>query len=89
MLHGGQESPRPGLGLELRPATGRWRGGAVRGRVVALDAGDRVELALVPVRAAERLDRPGVVQERVRVAEARLKLNTYAISGWPSPSLSM
>jgi len=35
------------------------------------DTGDRVELAAVPVRAAERQDRPGVVQERPGVPQGR------------------
>jgi hypothetical protein len=41
--------------------------------LAARDPGDRVELLAVPVRAADRVDRPGVVEERVRVADLRLE----------------
>jgi hypothetical protein len=39
-----------------------------------LDARDRVELPPVPVRAVDRVDRAGVVEERVRVADPGLEL---------------
>jgi hypothetical protein len=45
-----------------------------RGGAAAVpDAGHAVELAAVPVRAAQRVDRPGVVQERVSVAQHGLE----------------
>ena len=47
----------------------------------------RVGLRPVPVRAVERRDRPGVVEERVRVPRLRLEAELVADVGMPVPVL--